>query len=68
MDCSLCIYKYVEERRNGEHTHAFARLAGAWCDMARRWAQAHNVRVNSLSKSGPKPRRLAISFYRLFLL
>jgi hypothetical protein len=31
-------------------------------------ARAHDVRVNSPSKSGPKPRKPTVSFCRLFLL
>jgi hypothetical protein len=37
-------------------------------DGARRWARAHDVRVNSPPKFGPKPRRPVTSFCRLFLL
>jgi hypothetical protein len=52
---------------------ALARLASpgrdmAWRGEARRWARAHDVRVNSPSKSGPKPHRPAASFCHLFLL
>jgi hypothetical protein len=53
-------------KRNGE-THARARSPRrAGRGVARRWA--HDVRVNSPSKSGPKPRKPATFFYRLFLL
>jgi hypothetical protein len=40
----------------------------AWQGEARQWVRAHDVRVNSLPKFGPKPHRSAASFYRLFLL
>jgi hypothetical protein len=52
----------------GKNTRALARLAGAWRGEAMGWALAHDVRVNSPPKSGPKPSRLAASFCRLFLL
>jgi hypothetical protein len=71
VSCSLCTCKCVEERRKGE-THARARLprlaspGQAWRGEVRRWVQAHDVRVNSPLKSGPKPRRAAAFFCRLF--
>jgi hypothetical protein len=40
----------------------------AWRDEARRWARAHDMHVNSLLKSSPKPHRSATSFGRLILL
>jgi hypothetical protein len=47
----------VEQRRKGE-THARARSPRlAERGVARRWARAYDVRVNSPPKSGPKPRR-----------
>jgi hypothetical protein len=59
-----------------EEIHALAHLTGpgraghgvAWRGEARRWAQAHDVCVNSPPKSGPKPRRPTASFCYLFLL
>jgi hypothetical protein len=39
-----------------------------WHAEVRRSVRAHNVRVNSPQKSGPKPHRFAASFCRLFLL
>jgi hypothetical protein len=53
-----------EERR--KHTRALARLTERV--MAGRGARAHDVRMNNPPKSGPKPRRPAISFCRLVLL
>jgi hypothetical protein len=53
-----------------EKTHARTRSPRqgvAWRGVARRWARAHDVRMNSPLKSGSKPRRPATSFYRLFL-
>jgi hypothetical protein len=57
----------------GRNTHArslaspcLARPAVAWRGEVRRWARAHDMHVNSLSKSGPKPRRPAAYFCRLF--
>jgi hypothetical protein len=59
---SLCTCKYVEERRKRvthAHTHSLAspRLTGR--GVGRRWARAHNVRVNSPPKFGPKSHRSA---------
>ena len=78
MGCPPWSCKYVERRRKGE-THARARSprhagpgrAGpgvAWRGEARRWARAHDMRVNGPPKSGPEPRRPAASFCSLFLL
>jgi hypothetical protein len=73
----VALYALVSVWRRGErgkHTRAFARLAspgraGAGCgDGAWRWARAHDVRVNSPPKSGPKPHRPATFFCHLFLL
>jgi hypothetical protein len=44
----------------GKHTRA---LASSGRGVARRWARAHDVRMNSPLKSGPKPRRPAASVY-----
>jgi hypothetical protein len=73
VDCSLCTYKCVDERRKGEtHVHAcsphLARPSGAWRGVgeARRWVWVHDVHVNSPLKSSPKPHRSATSFCRLF--
>jgi hypothetical protein len=53
----------------GKHTRArSSRRAGPWRGEARRWARAHDVRVNSPLKSDPKPHRPTSSFYHLFLL
>jgi hypothetical protein len=41
---------------------------GVWQGGVRRWVHAHDVRLNSPSKSGPKPRRSVTSFCRLVLL
>jgi hypothetical protein len=50
--------------KKGGNTRALARLVVAGHGEAR----AHDVHVNSPPKSGPKPRRPAASFCRLFLL
>jgi hypothetical protein len=47
----------------GKHTHALARSPRLIGPGA---ARAHDVRVNSLLKSDPKPHRPASSFCRLF--
>jgi hypothetical protein len=70
---SLCTYKCVEERRNGETHIRSPHRAGAgrgvsWHDEVRRWVWAYDVHMNSPSKSGPKTRRSAASFCRLVLL
>jgi hypothetical protein len=62
----------------GRNTRVLAPLASprrfepgrgvAWRDEVRRWARAHNVRMNSLPKSEPKPHSPAASFCCLFLL
>jgi hypothetical protein len=39
-----------------------------WHGEARQWAWVHDVRVNTLQKSGPNPHRFAASFCHLFLL
>jgi hypothetical protein len=65
-----------EEKGANTRVRALARLAslgrvgpsGVGWGMARRWAQAHDVCVNSPPKSGPKPHRPATSFCHLFLL
>jgi hypothetical protein len=61
------------EKEKGGNTHARS-LASPHLAMprlarrgeVRRWVQAHDVRVNSPLKSGPKPRRAAALFCRLF--
>jgi hypothetical protein len=69
VDCSLCTYKCVDEGRKGGNTHTRARSPRlSRPGGAGRWARAHDVCVNSPSKSGPKPRRPAASFCHLFLL
>jgi hypothetical protein len=55
-----------EEKK--ENTHVLTHLTAPGHGVARRWAWAHNVRVNSPLKSGPKPYRPTTSFYHLFLL
>jgi hypothetical protein len=65
----IALYALISMWRRGQrekHTCALARRAGH--GVVRRWARAHDVRVNSPSKSGSKLRRLVASFYRLFLL
>jgi hypothetical protein len=68
----VTLYVLTSVWRRGErekHTRAPTRLAspgGAGCGVARRWARAHDVRVYSLPKSGPKPRRPTASFCCLF--
>jgi hypothetical protein len=59
-----------EEKGGNTRARSLASLGRgvAWRGKARRWARAHDVRVNSPSKSGSKPRRSAASFCRLFLL
>jgi hypothetical protein len=72
----VALYTFVSVWRRGErgkHTRARSpRRAGVGhgvaCGMARRWAQVHDVCMNSPPKSGPKPHRPAASFCRLFLL
>jgi hypothetical protein len=63
-----CTCKCVKERRKGEtHAHACSpRRVGH--GVARRWTWAHDMRVNSLLKSGLKPRMSATSFCCLVLL
>jgi hypothetical protein len=56
----------LEERRKGE-THVLVRLTGL-VGVAWRWARAHNVHVNSPSKSDTKPHRSVAFFCHLFLL
>jgi hypothetical protein len=64
---SLYVFTSVWMREEREkHTCALAHLIER--GEVRRWARAHDVRVNGLSKSGKKPRRSTTSFYRLFLL
>jgi hypothetical protein len=41
-----------------------ARLTGP--GVVKQWARAPDMRVNSLPKFGPKSRKPAASFYRLF--
>jgi hypothetical protein len=63
-------------RRRGQrekHTRSLASpcragLDVAWRGKAKRWAQAHNMRMNGLLKSDPKPHRFTASFCCLFLL
>jgi hypothetical protein len=60
VGCSLCTCRCLEGRRKRE-TRARSLTS---CGVVRRWA--HNVHVNSPPKSGPKLRRSAVSFCRLF--
>jgi hypothetical protein len=65
----VALYALANVWRRGErekHMRAFARLASS--GEARRWAWAHDVRMNSSPKSSPKPHSFAASFCRLFLL
>jgi hypothetical protein len=72
----IALYALANMWRRGEtekHMCSFAssHRAGqgrAWRGLARRWARAHDVHVNSPSKSSPKPRMPAASFCHLFLL
>jgi hypothetical protein len=65
-----------EEKGENTRVRALARLAslsrvgpgGVGWGMARLWARAHDMRVNSPPKSGRKPHRPAASFCHLFLL
>jgi hypothetical protein len=68
VGCSLCTCKCVEERRKGEtHVHRPSpHLTGR--GEGRRLSRAHDVRMNSPLKSGPKPHRSMDSFCNLFLL
>jgi hypothetical protein len=59
-----------EEKERETHAHArsshLTRPSGAWQGEVRRWARAHDVHVNSPSKSDAKPHRSTTSFYHLF--
>jgi hypothetical protein len=67
VGCSLCTCKCVKEKRKGEiRTRLLASSHWAGHGVARRWARAHDVHVNSLTKSGPKPRRTMAFFCHLF--
>jgi hypothetical protein len=73
----VALYALASVWRRGErgkHTRVLACLASPHRDgpgwarrgVVRRWARAHDVRVNSPPKSGPKPHRPAASFCHLF--
>jgi hypothetical protein len=70
----VALYVLASVWRRGErekHTRVLARIAspgGVRRGVVRRWAQAHDLHVNSPLKSVPKHRRSAASFCRLVLL